>query len=60
MEEKGNQAGPSSANPETQQGLKETQLPGETIVKGARNEDQLDQMRENAQQEDGTKDDRNT
>jgi hypothetical protein len=50
MEENGNQAGPSSAAPEKQQGLKKTQQPGEAIVKGARNDDQLKRIRENANQ----------
>jgi hypothetical protein len=44
MERKGNQAGPSSAKPETQQGLQETKQLGEEIVKGAHNDDQLDQL----------------
>jgi hypothetical protein len=61
MEGKGNQAGPSSAKQETQQGLQETLQPGEEIVKGTQNENQMDRMQENAQQENGTKyDDENT
>jgi hypothetical protein len=46
MEHTGNQAGPSSAKPETQKGLNDTVRPGEEIVKGAHNEDQLDQLHE--------------
>jgi hypothetical protein len=45
-----NQAGPSSAAPETQPGLQETIQSGEKIVEGARNEDQLQQFK-NATQE---------
>jgi hypothetical protein len=46
MERKGNQAGPSSAKPETQQGLHEKKQIGEEIVKGAHNDDQLTQLKE--------------
>jgi hypothetical protein len=46
MEHTGNQAGPSSAKPETQPGLNDTVQLGEEIVKGARNDDQLEQLRE--------------
>jgi hypothetical protein len=53
MKHTGNQAGPSSAKPETQQGLKETQQSGEDIVKGSKNDDQLSELR---QKSDGPED----
>jgi len=43
-----NQAGTSSAVPETQQGLQETILQPKEILKGARQEDQLQQLKDNA------------
>jgi hypothetical protein len=48
MRQERKQAGPSSARPEEQQGLKETQQSGGGIVKGAHDEDQLEQIKENA------------
>ena len=45
----GNQAGPSSAPPETQPGLQETIQSGEKIVEGARNDDQLQRLKDAAQ-----------
>jgi hypothetical protein len=42
-----NSAGPSSAKPERQQGLKETQQLPEKIIKGARQDDQLLQIKDN-------------
>jgi hypothetical protein len=39
-----NQAGPSSAPPETQPGLQETIQSGEKILEGARNDDQLQRL----------------
>jgi len=44
-----NQAGPSSAVPETQKGLQETIQQPEEILKGARQEDQLQQFKDNAE-----------
>jgi hypothetical protein len=41
----GNQAGPSSAAPETQPGLQETIQSGENVVEGARNDDQLQRLK---------------
>jgi hypothetical protein len=55
MEHKGNQAGPSSAKPETQQGLNDTKQLGGEIVKGARNDDQLDRLNENKKDQDEEK-----
>jgi hypothetical protein len=48
-----NQAGPSSAPPETQPGLQETIQPGEKIIDGAGNDDQLKKLKTNAEQTDG-------
>jgi hypothetical protein len=45
MSGQNNQAGPSSVPPETQPGLQETIQPGEKIIEGARNEDQLDKLK---------------
>jgi hypothetical protein len=44
----GNQAGPSSAPPETQEGLQETIQSGDKIVAGARNDDQLQRLNDAA------------
>jgi hypothetical protein len=48
-QEPGNQAGPSSAALATQQGLKEHQQSGEKIIEGAREDDQLQRLKEAAQ-----------
>lgn len=48
-ENKQNQAGPSSAPPETQDGLKQTNKSSEEIIGGARQEDQLDQFKANSE-----------
>jgi hypothetical protein len=45
MQPEENQAGPSSAPPETQAGLQETIQSPEKIIEGARNEDQLDRLK---------------
>jgi len=45
----GNQAGPSSAVPETRQGLQEHLQSGEMIIEGARADDQLQRLKEAAQ-----------
>jgi hypothetical protein len=47
----GNQAGPSSAPPETQEGLQETIQSGDKILAGARNDDQLQRLNEAAKNE---------
>lgn len=46
----GNQAGPSSAPPETQAGLQETIQSGDKIVAGARNDDQLQRLNDAAKE----------
>jgi len=45
MQPEENQAGPSSAVPETQAGLQETIQSGEKIIAGARNDDQLEKLK---------------
>jgi hypothetical protein len=49
QEHTGNQAGPSSAAPETQAGLQEHLQSGEQIIAGARNDDQLQALNGAAQ-----------
>jgi uncharacterized Zn finger protein (UPF0148 family) len=49
-----NQAGPSSAAPETQQGLQEHLQSGEKIIEGARTDDQLQRLKEAAQDDPAT------
>jgi hypothetical protein len=45
-----NQAGPSSAAPETQPGLQETVQGGDNIIAGARNDDQLQRLNDIAKE----------
>ncbi|GAA4904727.1 hypothetical protein [Mucilaginibacter defluvii] len=46
MNQQGNQAGPSSAGPEKQKGLKETHQTEEEIINGANNDEQLEKLKE--------------
>jgi hypothetical protein len=45
-------AGPGSALPETHEGLPETYTPLEKIIEGARNDDQLQRLKDAAQHDD--------
>lgn len=58
MQPEENQAGPSSAVPETQAGLQETIQSGEKIIAGARNDDQLEKLKpDNSEDTDTIKED---